>query len=88
MQWLALVVAGEKCVHVLYININIRNLMVHNQYIIHDTLPSATKVNQHLVFSAYCTNIESSTFDSRLRDEDPGVHGNPKILCDQHTLVC
>ena len=36
MQWLALMVAREKCVHVLYININIRNLMVHNRYI-HDT---------------------------------------------------
>ena len=50
MQWLALVVAGEKCVRVLYININIRNLMVHNQYIIiHDTLPSATKVKFFLL---------------------------------------
>ena len=84
VQWLALVDAGEKCVHVLYINMNVRNLTEHNRYI-HDTLPSATKVNQHLSFFFLC--LDWSTFDSRLRDEDPRAHGNPKI-CDQLTLVC
>ena len=85
MQWLALVVTGEKCVHVLYININIRNLMVLNRCI-HDTLLSATKVNHHLVFSAYFTNIDQPLIPG-YGTRTPECMVTQKY-CDQHILVC